>query len=52
MNDFEPKLIKSASKYLDEKLQDVTKEKKPKAYILEEKKESLFSRIVSSIFSS
>jgi hypothetical protein len=52
MNDFEAKHIKSALKYLNEKIENATKDKKPKAYILQKKKESLFSRIIHSLFGS
>jgi hypothetical protein len=52
MNDFEPKFIKIASKYLNEKLNSQTKEKRPRAYVVEKKKESLLTRFVNSIFRS
>jgi hypothetical protein len=52
MNDFEPKFIKIASKYLDEKLSILSNVKKPKAYVVEEKKESILRRLMHSIFNS
>lgn len=52
MNDFEPKFIKIASKYLEERLSSQTKEKRPRAFTVEKKKESLFSRFIHSFFRS
>lgn len=52
MNDFEPKFIKIASKYLDEKLNSQRKEKRLIVYETEKKKESVFSRLIHSIFGS
>lgn len=52
MNDFEPKFIKIASKYLNEKVTSQIKEKKAKAYVVEKKKESLFLRFINSFFRS
>lgn len=54
MNDFEPVKLKEASHYLENKL-DLFKKggatpKKDNVYILEDKKTTMFSRLVSSIF--
>jgi hypothetical protein len=48
-NQFTPQDIKKASKYLDKKLSSF-KQPYKNAYIIERKKESLFSRFVGSIF--
>ena len=54
MNDFEPKSIKKASHYLQEKLDLFKKggavEAKDNVYVIEAKKDSMFKRIVGSIF--
>ncbi|MBU1216528.1 hypothetical protein KJ870_01180 [bacterium] len=52
MNDFEPKFIKIASKYLDEKFTILTNVKKPKAYVVEKKKESIIRRLMHSFFNA
>ncbi len=51
MNNFEPRYIKMASQYLSEKLKKVEK-KVNNAYILDDKKESTFNRLLNGIFKS
>jgi len=48
-NYFYPQHLKQASKYLDKKLKSIDKPYK-NVYIIDEKKESFFSRIMNSIF--
>ncbi len=54
MNDFEPKAIKEASHYLQDKLNLFKKggalSHKDNSYKLEDKKDTMFKRIVGSIF--
>ena len=56
MSNFEPKSIKEASHYLQDKLDLFKKggatEKKDNVYIVESKKDSMFKRFVGSIFKS
>ena len=56
MNNFEPKEISKASKYLEEKLkifkQESSKSEDKNVYIVEDKKDSLMKRFVGSIFKS
>jgi len=55
MNNFEAKDLKEASKYLEDKLnlfkKGGAKSSKQNAYKLDEKKESMFDKLVGSIFS-
>ncbi len=52
MNNFEPKKIKKASQYLEEKLKLFTKEKDEEIniYKIEDKKSSPFKKFVNLIF--
>ena len=54
MSDFEPKSIKKASHYLQDKLDLFKKggavEKEDNVYVVESKKDSMFKRFVGSIF--
>jgi hypothetical protein len=53
MSNFEPSSLHLASKYLEEKLHERTKEKKPQAFKLEQgKKERGFLRFIHSFFRS
>ena len=54
MSKFEPKAIKKASLYLQEKLslfkKSEIKDDEKNIYIVEDKKESIFRRFINSIF--
>ena len=51
MSNFEAKYLKLSAEYLDEKLKKLDTKTKS-AYILEDKKESTFNKIFTSIFKS
>lgn len=51
MNNFDAKYIKLSAKYLQEKLDRIDSKVK-RAYVIEQKKESKFNRLMSSIFKS
>jgi len=51
MNNFEAKYIKLSAEYLEAKLKKLETKTKS-AYILEDKKESAFNKIITSIFKS
>jgi len=56
MNNFNPKKIKLASKHLEEKLKlfklREDKDEKKDAYIIEDKKNSSFDKIINLLFKS
>ena len=53
MNKFEPSFLHLASSYLENKLHEQTKKKKPQAFKLEQgKRESGFLRFIYSFFRS
>lgn len=56
MNEFEPKAIKKASHYLQDKLEMFKKggaaDKENNVYVIESKKDSMLKRFVGSIFKS
>lgn len=51
MNNFDAKYLRLSAKYLQEKL-DLIDSKVKNVYVIEEKKESTFNRLINNIFKS